>query len=119
MKNTSINQVMSASSKSISPKINSENVSYKPALSPVAIIGTLFFIFGFVTWMNGTLIPFLRLACNLKTDAEAFFVTFAFYMAYFFLAIPSSTLLKITGMKNGMSWGLAVMAAGALVFIPA
>ena len=91
----------------------------KSVLSPVAIIGALFFIFGFVTWMNGTLIPFLRLACNLKTDAEAFFVTFAFYMAYFFLAIPSSYILKITGMKNGMSWGLVVMAAGALVFVPA
>ncbi|HET9429903.1 MAG TPA: sugar MFS transporter, partial [Chitinophagaceae bacterium] len=81
--------------------------------------GVLFFIFGFVTWMNGTLIPFLKLACNLKTDAEAFFVTFAFYMAYFFLAIPSSAVLKKTGMKNGMSWGLIVMAIGALVFIPA
>ena len=89
-------------------------MSRKPALNPVVIIGALFFIFGFVTWMNGTLIPFLRLACNLKTDAEAFFVTTAFYMAYFFLAIPS-----FTGMKMGMSWGLMVMAIGALIFIPA
>jgi len=102
-----------------STEILKENSGRKPLLPPVAIIGTLFFIFGFVTWMNGTLIPFLRLACNLKTDAEAFFVTFAFYMAYFFLAIPSSAVLKITGMKNGMSWGLGVMAAGALVFVPA
>ena len=94
-------------------------MSRKPALNPVVIIGALFFIFGFVTWMNGTLIPFLRLACNLKTDAEAFFVTTAFYMAYFFLAIPSSSVLKFTGMKMGMSWGLMVMAIGALIFIPA
>jgi FHS family L-fucose permease-like MFS transporter len=94
-------------------------MSRKTVMPPVAIIGILFFIFGFVTWMNGTLIPFLKLACNLKTDAEAFFVTFAFYMAYFFLAIPSSAVLKITGMKNGMSWGLVVMAVGALVFVPA
>ena len=94
-------------------------MSRKPALNPVVIIGALFFIFGFVTWMNGTLIPFLRLACNLKTDAEAFYVTTAFYMAYFFLAIPSSSVLKFTGMKMGMSWGLMVMAIGALIFIPA
>ncbi len=94
-------------------------MSRKTALHPIVIIGVLFFIFGFVTWMNGTLIPFLKLACNLKTDAEAFFVTFAFYMAYFFLALPSSTVLKITGMKNGMSWGLLVMAIGALIFVPA
>jgi FHS family L-fucose permease-like MFS transporter len=96
-----------------------DNINRKTVLNPVIIVGALFFIFGFVTWMNGTLIPFLRLACNLKTDAEAFFVTFAFYMAYFFLAIPSSAVLKITGMKAGMSWGLLVMAMGALIFIPA
>lgn len=85
----------------------------------IAIIGALFFIFGFVTWLNGTLIPFLKLACNLQSDAQALLVTFAFYMAYFFLAIPSSFILNKTGFKNGMSLGLAVMSVGALVFIPA
>ncbi len=85
----------------------------------IVIIGTLFFIFGFVTWLNGTLIPFLKLACNLETDAQALLVTFAFYMAYFFLAIPSSFILTKTGFKKGMSLGLLVMAAGALIFIPA
>lgn len=87
--------------------------------SAIVIIGLLFFVFGFVTWLNGTLIPFLKIACQLENDIQAFFVTFAFYMAYFFLAIPSSYLLKKTGFKNGMSWGLAVMAVGSLVFIPA
>jgi FHS family L-fucose permease-like MFS transporter len=83
------------------------------------IIGALFFVFGFVTWLNGTLIPFLKLACQLETDIQAFFVTFAFYMAYFFLAIPSSYILKQTGYKNGMALGLLVMAAGSLIFVPA
>ncbi|MFM8912487.1 MAG: MFS transporter, partial [Flammeovirgaceae bacterium] len=85
----------------------------------ITIIGILFFIFGFVTWLNGTLIPFLKLACDLQSDAEALLVTFAFYMAYFFLAIPSSFILGITGYKKGMSLGLAIMGAGALLFIPA
>ena len=85
----------------------------------IVIIGVLFFVFGFVTWLNGTLIPFLKIACQLENDIQAFFVTFAFYMAYFFLALPSSYLLKKTGFKNGMAWGLAVMALGSLVFIPA
>jgi len=85
----------------------------------IVIIGTLFFIFGFVTWLNGTLIPFLKLACNLETDAQALLVTFAFYMAYFFLAIPSSFILNKTGFKKGMSLGLLIMAMGALIFIPA
>jgi FHS family L-fucose permease-like MFS transporter len=85
----------------------------------VFIIGALFFIFGFVTWLNGTLIPFLKLACDLRSDGQALLVTFAFYMAYFFLAIPSSIILGKTGFKNGMSLGLGVMAVGALLFIPA
>ena len=83
------------------------------------IIGMLFFVFGFVTWMNGTLIQFLKIVCELKNDVEAFFVTFAFYMAYFFLALPSSFILKYTGFKKGMALGLLVMALGTLVFIPA
>ncbi len=85
----------------------------------IVIIGILFFVFGFVTWLNGTLIPFLKLACQLNNDIQAFFVTFAFYMAYFFLAIPSSMILKKTGFKNGMSLGLLVMAIGSIVFVPA
>ncbi len=85
----------------------------------IIIIGVLFFVFGFVTWLNGTLIPFLKLACQLENDIQAFFVTFAFYMAYFFLAIPSSIILKKTGFKNGMALGLFIMAIGSLIFIPA
>lgn len=88
-------------------------------LTSIFLIGVLFFVFGFVTWLNGTLIPFLKLACELKTDTQAFFVTFAFYMAYFFLALPSSSILKRIGFKNGMALGLAVMAIGSLIFIPA
>ncbi|RWY54045.1 sugar MFS transporter [Mucilaginibacter gilvus] len=90
----------------------------KAALNPIIIIGALFFVFGFVTWLNGTLIPFLQLACQLSTS-EALLVTFAFYMAYFFLSIPSSYILKKTGFKNGMSLGLFVMGIGALIFVPA
>ncbi|MDQ6903647.1 MAG: glucose/galactose MFS transporter, partial [Bacteroidota bacterium] len=86
---------------------------------PIIIIGILFFVFGFVTWLNGTLIPFLKLACQLKTDTQAFFVTFSFYMAYFFLSIPSSFILKKTGYKNGMALGLLIMAIGSISFIPA
>ncbi len=82
------------------------------------IIGSLFFIFGFITWLNSVLIPFLRQACQL-TDFQAFFVTFAFYFSYFIMAIPSSAILKKTGFAKGMSVGLAVMALGSLIFIPA
>lgn len=83
------------------------------------IIGILFFSFGFITWLNGTLIPFLKIACELKTDIQAFFVTFAFYMAYFFLSLPASYILQKTGYKNGMALGLLIIAIGSMLFIPA
>ncbi len=85
-------------------------------LASIVTIGVLFFIFGFVTWINGPLITFVKLAFDLDTDAKAFLVTTAFYMAYFFFALPASWLLERTGMKKGMALGLAVMAVGSFVF---
>ncbi len=84
----------------------------------VLLIGLLFFLFGFVTWLNATLIPYLQLACEL-TSGQAYLVTLAFYISYFVMALPSSAVLERTGFKGGMSVGLAVMAVGALVFLPA
>ena len=87
-------------------------------LISMAIIGVLFFIFGFVTWLNGSLIPFLKVICDLN-EFEALFVTFAFYIAYTVMALPMSYLLEKTGYKNGMALGLFIMAIGSLLFIPA
>jgi MFS transporter, FHS family, L-fucose permease len=81
-------------------------------------IGALFFIFGFVTWLNGSLIPFLKIACELTTF-QALLVTFAFYISYFVMALPSSFVLEKTGFQNGMALGLTIMALGSLVFVPA
>ena len=84
----------------------------------LTIIGLLFATFGFITWLNSILIPFFKKACEL-TDQQAYYVTSAFYAAYFFLALPSSWILQKLGTKNGMSIGLIVMAIGALLFLPA
>lgn len=92
--------------------------STKSNLVPIIILGVLFFVFGFVTWLNGTLIPYLKIACELNTF-QALLVAFAFYIAYFVTALPSSWVLKKTGFKKGIMLGLLVMAVGALVFIPA
>lgn len=81
----------------------------------IAIIGALFFIFGFVTWLNGPLISFAKLAFNVS-ESLAFLIPFAFYISYFVLALPSSLILKKTGMKKGMALGLFLMAVGAVVF---
>jgi MFS transporter, FHS family, L-fucose permease len=94
---------------------NTRSSSY---ILSISIIGALFFIFGFVTWLNGVLIPFLKISCELSSF-QAYFVTTAFYMSYFFMAFPASIILSKTGFKNGMSLGLVVMAVGSLIFIPA
>ncbi len=90
----------------------------KSYLIPIIIIGVLFFILGFITWLNGMLIPYLKTACEL-TNFQALFVTFAFYISYTVMALPGSWVMKKVGFKNGMSLALFVMAAGALIFIPA
>ena len=84
----------------------------------VSIIGGLFFVFGFVTWLNGALIPFLTIACELD-HLQAYFVTLVFYIAYTVMALPMSLVLRRTGYKNGLALGLLIMAIGALIFLPA
>ncbi len=86
--------------------------------SDILIIGILFFIFGFVTWLGSILIPYLKIACELTTF-ESYLVAFSFYISYTIMAIPSAWVLRKTGSKNGMSLGLFIMALGALLFIPA
>lgn len=93
---------------------NTKNTSFLPMI----ILSGLFFIFGFVTWLNGMLIPYLKQACEL-TDFEALFVTFAFYISYTVMALPSSYILEKIGFKKGMVLGLWVMAIGTFIFIPA
>ena len=96
----------------------SNQQSNKSLWYSILIIGILYFVFGFITWLNSVLIPFLHEACQLQ-DAHAYLVTFAFYISYFVMALPSSFLLKKTGFVKGMAIGLFVMAIGSLVFIPA
>ncbi|HDS1040698.1 TPA: sugar MFS transporter [Stenotrophomonas maltophilia] len=81
----------------------------------IAIVGVLFFLIGFFTWLNGPLITFVKLAFELS-EVGAFLVLMVFYLSYFFLALPSSWILRRTGMKKGLSLSLLVMAAGAALF---
>ena len=85
---------------------------------PIIIIGILFFVFGFVTWLGSVLIPYFKIACQLN-NMESYLVAFAFYISYLFMAIPSARVLQFTGYKKGMSLGLLIMAGGALLFVPA
>jgi len=99
-------------------KQNSSDRKPQATWITVGTIGLFFFIFGFVTWLNGILIPYLKISCELN-HFESYLVAFAFYVAYVIMAVPSSWVLKRTGLKKGMMFGLFIMAAGALLFIPA
>ena len=90
----------------------------KQSNGPLIMIGILFFVFGFVTWVNSVLIAFFKEAFQLN-NFQSLLVTSAFFISYFVMAIPSSWVLAKTGFKNGMSFGLLAMAAGTLLFIPA
>ena len=87
-------------------------------LVPIFVIAGLFFIFGFVTWINGALIPFMK-TINELTDAQSYFVASASYISFVVMALPASYILNKIGYRKGMSLGLFIMAIGALVFIPA
>ena len=96
--------------------LNSANLQTSADKSAgIIAIGVLFFIFGFVTWLNGPLITFVKVAFDLD-DVNAFLVPMAFYLSYFFLALPASAILRRTGMKRGMAIGLFVMAFGSVLF---
>jgi len=86
--------------------------------SPVTILGVLFFVFGFITWLNSVLIPYLKIACELS-NLESYFVAFSFYISYLVMALPSGWILQYTGYKKGMAAGLLVMAIGTMIFLPA
>lgn len=84
----------------------------------IAILEGMFFIFGFVSWVNAILIPYFKIACEL-TNFQAYFVTFAFYIAYFIMAIPSGLLLKRVGFKRGIMYGFMLISLGAFIFVSA
>jgi glucose/galactose transporter len=99
---------------------NSETSSQstQKTMVPILIIAGLFFIFGFVTWINGALIPFMKTISEL-TDAQSYLVASASYISFVVMALPASYILERIGFRKGMSLGLIVMAVGALLFIPA
>ncbi len=90
----------------------------KNMIVPIAIIAGLFFIFGFVTWINGSLIPYMK-TLNELTSAQAFLVASASYISFVIMALPASYVIEKIGYRKGMSMGLIIMGIGALVFIPA
>ena len=104
--------------KTAAPSVDVSTLSPRDTWISIFIIGMLFFIFGFVSWVNAILIPYFKIACEL-TNFQSYLVAFAFYISYFVISLPASYLLKRTGFKKGMLVGFMAMALGAFIFIPA
>ena len=104
--------------KSLTAVVDISSLTRRDTIISIFIIGILFFIFGFVSWVNAILIPYFKIACEL-THFQAYLVTIAFYISYFIMSVPSSYLLKKTGFKKGMMMGFWAMSLGALIFVPA
>ena len=102
----------------IAATIEASSLTRRNSIISILIVGLLFFIMGFVSWLNAILIPYFKIACEL-TNFESYFVTFAFYISYFIMSVPSGYLLKRAGFKKGMMIGFWAMALGAFIFIPA
>ncbi len=94
------------------------NTSRRTFIISIAILAFMYFIFGFVSWINSILIPYFKIACEL-TNFESYLVTFAFYIAYLVMSIPGAMLLKKVGFKRGIMFGFFALALGALIFVPA
>src|SRR6187200_1014313 len=104
--------------KTLVAAVDVSSLTKKDTIISIFIIGLLFFIFGFVSWVNAILIPYFKIACEL-THFQAYLVTFAFYISYFIMSVPSSFLLRKKGFKKGMMVGFWTMALGAFIFVPA
>lgn len=98
--------------------IGINSLSKRETTISIVLIGLMFFIFGFISWVNSILIPYFKTACEL-TSFQAYLVAFAFYIAYFIMSVPASYLLRAVGFKKGMMAGFWAMALGAFIFIPA
>src|SRR6267142_3276351 len=89
--------------------------SYTAAL---AVLTTVFFMWGFATVLNDILVPHLKAVFQLNYG-QSLLIQFAFYLAYLLMSLPSAKLLERTGYKTAVVLGLVGMAGSALVFVPA
>src|SRR5215472_14773583 len=94
-------------------------VSSAPDYSrPLAVVTTLFFMWGFLTCLNDILVPHLKLIFDLSY-ARVMLVQFAFFSAYFLFSVPWSKIVNSIGYQRTMVVGLMTMAVGAFLFLPA
>ncbi len=86
--------------------------------SALISLGVLYFMMGFITCLNDTLVPFFKQGFTL-TYAQSSLVQFYFFLTYGIMSIPAGKIVSRVGYKNGMVMGFSIAAFGALLFFPA
>src|SRR3982751_2295938 len=84
----------------------------------LSLLATLFFMWGFITVINNTLLPHLRSVFVLDYTRTTL-IESVWFIAYFVASIPSAKLIERIGYKRSIVTGLIVMAVGALMMVPA
>ena len=86
--------------------------------APLAVVTTLFFMWGFLTCLNDILVPHLKSIFDLNYT-KIMLINSAFFGAYFVFSIPSAKLIDWIGYQRSMVAGLLTMGVGAFLFVPA
>ncbi len=102
----------------LSSTTENTSTTQKSAIFPLAMLTSLFFIWGFMTSLNDILIPHLRNAFSLNYT-QAMLIQFCFFGAYFIASIPAGIYLKKVGYQKGLVTGLVIAGIGCVAFYPA
>src|SRR6202041_277374 len=108
-------EVTTSPGQGVSTPANSATQDYR---RPLAIVTSLFFMWGFLTCLNDILVPHLKSIFDLSY-AQVMLIQFAFFGAYFVFSLPSAKIVDAIGYQRSMVVGLLAMALGAFLFVPA
>lgn len=106
---------LSSSDSGRRPRGNETHLVGAYGWTPLIVAAAIFFAMGFVTWLNGPLISFVRVAFSLS-DVNAFFVPLVFYVSYLFFSIPASIVASKVGLKRGLATSILIAAVGVALF---
>ncbi len=102
----------------MSQEVCFSEVRKKRSNTAMFLLGIMFFIFGFNSWINSILVPYFKTGFELN-HFQSYLIVFAMYLSYLIMSLPASHLLKKTGYKRGIMYGFFTVSLGALLFLPA
>ena len=90
----------------------------KKYLVPFILVTLLFLLWGIANNMTDTLLSAFKKIMAMS-DTQTSLIQLAFYGSYFCFALPAAIYIRKYSYKSGVILGLALYAAGAILFLPA